>query len=181
MKKTAVIYGLFAAVLLTAGACGEKNTQGDQTAQAQAQTETNTSSGINTNLQQQAQATLAELNRATVVGGVAYESDSVETNVAGQVLTGTLASNANVGGVDYTANTKLVYYSNGKVKQARLAADTTVNGVVYQADTDVYFYDSGAVESGVLAGNTKINKLTFQRDTRVFFHTDGKFWKAILE
>jgi hypothetical protein len=177
MKKTPLVYGLFTIVLLTAVACGEKNTQGDQTAQA----ETNTSPGITPNLQQQAQAALAELNRATVVDGVAYESDSLATNSGGQVTSGTLASNANIGGTDYPAQTKLVFYSNGKVKQARLGGDTTVNGIVYQADTDVYFYESGSVESGVLAGYTKINKLTFQRDTRVFFHADGKFWKAILE
>ncbi len=184
MKKSFVFYVSAVFMSVALAACGNKNVQEDERPGAATNVQSTVTS-VNTNLRQEAETTLAELEaedarRTVVLGGVAYDPEGIATNESGQVLSGTLVSNATIGGVDYAGRTKLVFYPNGKVKSARLGADTAINGVTYQADTDVTFYEGGALESGVLAGYTKINRLTFRRDTHVFFREDGKFWKAEL-
>ncbi len=98
----------------------------------------------------------------------------------GKIVSGTLAADATIDGVTFSAETVVFFDKDGKISFARLSQDTMIDGILFPAGTEVRFSKEGRVARALLSSDTIIQGYKFAGNTEVLFAPSGKVFAGVI-
>jgi hypothetical protein len=101
-------------------------------------------------------------------------------NALGKLISGKLAGDQLIQGVNFKDQTTINLYPNGAVRSGTLSFDQSVNGVNMKGGTVVDFYESGHPSHGFIANNEVLSSYVLRAGTPVSFYDQGGVQTATL-
>lgn len=128
---------------------------------------------------------------AVLQGKWFMEGFTVDFHDNGQIRSGTLFVDQQIGDLFFEGNTRVSFYDNGNVRSGCLARDTRLGAlnILFSAGrkrliwqiNNIHFYRSGAVESGTLAEPLVVGGITLIEGTHIDLEEDGRVSGAALK
>lgn len=127
-------------------------------------------------------------HNAVIHGKWFMEGFAVDFHDNGQIRSGTLFVDQQVGDYFFEERTRIYFYDNENVRSGCLARDTLIGDIWFKAGmkrliwqvNNTHFYQSGAVESGTIAEPLIVGGITLIRDTHIELKEDGRVSGATL-